>query len=63
MHYTEDCKEREKYEVSDSFSGDSMCTNSFAEAIAFAKENQMYVFNNETHTWIYDGYRDVLCMD
>lgn len=50
------------YEVTDSFEGDPLYTNSFAEAIAFAKENKMYVFNNETHTWIYDGYRDLLCM-
>lgn len=61
MHYKEDCTSEMKYSVLSGFGDDNeYCTNSFAEAVAFAKANEMSVFDNEKHTWIYDGYRDVL---
>lgn len=61
MKYKENTNGDMKYSVLSGFGDDyELCTNSFAEAVAFAKANGMYVFDNELHKWIYDGYRDTV---
>ena len=38
-------------------------TNSFAQAVAWAKVGECSVFDTEVNRIIYDGYNDELCMN